>query len=699
MPTVIDELVVTLGLDPKQFDNVQQESLNKLREFEQTSTAASARIEEAMKKGMAAFFREFRAAIDPTQQGLNNLGDQSRRAGEKIHAAGVTSALGFKGLTTSLLEAYAVVGTLEGALHKLESSTSRATGTMITALGMGTQPRELAAWAGIFTQTGFGAAEQSLSQLQAFWSNWRAGKPNMAQAQDFTRYAGLAHVPVAIQDLQTYQSFLLKIGEIEKRLPARQRGPFLASQGLPASMIYEFLKPQTQILRDYQASLARQPTNSVSRDLTQMNSEIGKVRQSWNTLWETLTAKMYNEAGGKKTFGALDQELQTLTKDMNSSAGGVKALMQSLTALAGLVAIRTLISLFSKLGAAAAPIVALLSLINLKGATPDQQGSYQRWLSKHWVPVPGAVNPTTGQVVESVGAHGAITYYPGTGHAPSQKPPATPTHASIGESTRPSANNPGNIRGAGGVGFALYSTPQAGYDAIRENLLAYEDKHHINTLRGIISRWAPPSENPTPQLIANASRRTGFLPDQPLDLHDPATLRKLIAAIIWQEQGHRPNKKLLATAVPAAASSSTSSPYALVSTAHAATASPRTAPASTPADAGWHWYDPTTWFHFQHGGIVPIAAHAGEAVLPTRLTDLLLAVANASSVPLGGLSYARAGGGAMTVHQPIHIGSISVHAPQIADARGLAREVRGALRRELSARSTVQVVAANTIFE
>lgn len=698
MPTVIDELVVTLGLDPKQFDNVQQESLNKLREFEQKSTVASAHIEEAMKKGMAAFFREFQASLDPTQEGLNTLGDQSRRAGEKIHAAGVTSALGFKGLTTSLLEAYAVVGTLEGAFHKLESSTSRATGTMITALGMGAQPRELAAWAGIFTQTGFGAAEQSLSQLQAFWSNWRAGKPNMAQAQDFTRYAGLAHVPVAIQDLQTYQSFLLKIGEIEKRLPARQRGPFLASQGLPASMIYEFLKPQAQILRDYQASMTRQPTNRVIGDLTQMNSEIGKVKQSWDTLWETLTAKMYKEAGGKKTFGSLDQELQTLTKDMNSSAGGVKALMQSLTALAGLVAIRTLISLFSKLGAAAAPIIALLSLINLKGATPDQQGSYQKWLSKHWVPVPGAVNPTTGQIVESVGPHGAITYYPGTGHAPLKAPSVAPPHAMLAPSG-PYQNM------AVGVAAKYHMTPQqqAAWFALIQGESGWRqfDKRGavLTSNKGALGLG---------QLMPGTAASMGLNPLDP-EQNLEASAQYFLAALrkaggdyrkatgyYYAGLGSSGNiQPPYAGSVVAASRASGSSGMGLIPQAHAAT----TQPAPVSAGSSWNWYDPRTWFHFQQGGVVPIAAHAGEAVLPTRLTDLLLAVANASSVPLGGLSYARAGGGAMTVHQPIHIGSISVHAPQIADARGLAREVRGALRRELSARSTVQVVAANTIFE
>jgi hypothetical protein len=99
-------------------------------------------------------------------------------------------------------------------------------------------------------------------------------------------------------------------------------------------------------------------------------------------------------------------------------------------------------------------------------------------------------------------------------------------------------NNPGNIRAPGG-GFQQFSSYDEGLAAIRQNLGAYQDEHGVNTLAGVIGRWSPPSENPTDQLIANASRRTGFAPDQVLNLHDPATTQKLVDAIVTQEQGGR----------------------------------------------------------------------------------------------------------------------------------------------------------------
>lgn len=99
-------------------------------------------------------------------------------------------------------------------------------------------------------------------------------------------------------------------------------------------------------------------------------------------------------------------------------------------------------------------------------------------------------------------------------------------------------NNPGNIRPPGSAaGFMSYPTPQDGMNAISHNLDSYADRG-INTLSGVISRWAPPNENPTGQLIANASQRTGIDPNQQIDIRDPATKAKLISAIVRQEQGH-----------------------------------------------------------------------------------------------------------------------------------------------------------------
>lgn len=100
-------------------------------------------------------------------------------------------------------------------------------------------------------------------------------------------------------------------------------------------------------------------------------------------------------------------------------------------------------------------------------------------------------------------------------------------------------NNFGNIRSQGAsAGFQSFSTPEEGLSAIDQNLQAYGSKG-INTLAGVISRWAPPNENDTQRLIKEAAGRLGIDPNQPIDLNHPAVRQAVGTAIMYQEQGAR----------------------------------------------------------------------------------------------------------------------------------------------------------------
>lgn len=108
-------------------------------------------------------------------------------------------------------------------------------------------------------------------------------------------------------------------------------------------------------------------------------------------------------------------------------------------------------------------------------------------------------------------------------------------------------NNFGGLRkvgvpaaGPNAGGFQSFATPEDGVRAIDSQLQRYYQGattgKPITTLRGIVSTWAPPSENDTPALIARASKVTGFGPDDELTLDAP-TRAKLIEATIRNEQG------------------------------------------------------------------------------------------------------------------------------------------------------------------
>ena len=67
----------------------------------------------------------------------------------------------------------------------------------------------------------------------------------------------------------------------------------------------------------------------------------------------------------------------------------------------------------------------------------------------------------------------------------------------------------------------------------------YYHKYRLFTIRGIISKWAPPIENKTEAYIANVSRLTGIAPDDPLGIpsDQPSRWMMVAAAMAIQENG------------------------------------------------------------------------------------------------------------------------------------------------------------------
>lgn len=108
-------------------------------------------------------------------------------------------------------------------------------------------------------------------------------------------------------------------------------------------------------------------------------------------------------------------------------------------------------------------------------------------------------------------------------------------------------NNPGNIRKSGvnwlGLApnqndiFATFVSPEYGIRAMGLLLRGYEAKGY-NTIRKIVSRYAPSTENDTNAYInAVSARMNGVSPDQALDLSNAGILASLINAMIVQENG------------------------------------------------------------------------------------------------------------------------------------------------------------------
>lgn len=116
---------------------------------------------------------------------------------------------------------------------------------------------------------------------------------------------------------------------------------------------------------------------------------------------------------------------------------------------------------------------------------------------------------------------------------------------SIGERS----NNPLNIRYSDAnawegqigsdSGFVAFDSINNGLRAGSKVLNTYGNKYGVNTIRGAISRFAPPTENDTENYVSFISSELGLDPDAPVDLTDPETNAKFVAAMAKMETGQR----------------------------------------------------------------------------------------------------------------------------------------------------------------
>lgn len=105
-------------------------------------------------------------------------------------------------------------------------------------------------------------------------------------------------------------------------------------------------------------------------------------------------------------------------------------------------------------------------------------------------------------------------------------------------------NNPGNLRSAPNAvasdgGFPIFSNPNDGLAAMSRQLQLYGSRGN-DTPYGIIRTYAPSSENDSQAYINAVTKDTGFGAHEKLDLSDPATLKRLMTAMIRHENGSQP---------------------------------------------------------------------------------------------------------------------------------------------------------------
>jgi hypothetical protein len=96
--------------------------------------------------------------------------------------------------------------------------------------------------------------------------------------------------------------------------------------------------------------------------------------------------------------------------------------------------------------------------------------------------------------------------------------------------------------------FARFDTAENGIRALAKLILAYRGKDGmpgigstgIDTVREVISRWAPGVENDTESYIKAVAAGVGAQPNQPIEIRNFRTLIALTTGIIKHENGGVP---------------------------------------------------------------------------------------------------------------------------------------------------------------
>ena len=102
-------------------------------------------------------------------------------------------------------------------------------------------------------------------------------------------------------------------------------------------------------------------------------------------------------------------------------------------------------------------------------------------------------------------------------------------HTGIGRSSRFCRTITGTIK--------QFDSMAHGYRAIFKILRSYCKNYHLNTIRKMITRWAPPKENHTEKYIQFVSDYAGIPADDPININDREQMIRIVAGMSKVENG------------------------------------------------------------------------------------------------------------------------------------------------------------------
>ncbi len=523
MATIIDSLLVTLGLDATKFK----------RGAAEVSKAQKNLADQTKREGKE------RETIDRKAEEA-----QTRRAKE-FERQGKQAAQVFSKIRNQALSLLAVFTAGRG-LYDFTKSTINQT----AALGrlskiVGISVSDLSAW-GLAAEKAGGSASEMYGVILKLSQNaaaFRAGMPN-AENSAYLAFGGAFGAKAS--DLKDAQSYLHGLEGVlhamTQRLGAAKAYMLASKMGVSYN---EF-----NVLSAGPAALDAQI--SANKKLTGITGKMAGEAQIALEKWVNLRAE-FTQTGNVVLFAlmpVLDQLSQYLMKLAQWAADhreDIKAWAQKAVewigkfvdkaneaaqALGGWkIVLEGLLAL--KIASMISPLLGLAAALTKVGLALRAVPLVAAGLAGYWLGGKinsGIINPLVSKAVGHKETLGGWLY--------------SSTHPANTRGMR--NNNPGNIKygpfakrmgaiGADAQGFAIFATMSAGQMAARALLGNYVSSG-TNTIRKIVSRWAPAGVdgNNTAAYIAAVSKQTGISPDQIVSGSD---LGRIANAIYTHENG------------------------------------------------------------------------------------------------------------------------------------------------------------------
>jgi len=547
MENILDELVVAVGLDSKDFSAGERAVVNGLD-----------RLTELMEK----LVESFDTGEKKTSESLKKTGKNAEKTGKDMEAAGKKAGSFFSSIRSQVVALAGVSLSLAGIKNFVTDFTGKLNNLATAAGAFGMSAQSLDGWEKAGAAFGVTADEivRSFSRISDAKGKLAAGyglNDTLKDVMQFSSFTG-ANIDVFNDSTETIQR---KIADNFKLLNPAQQRHFGQSLG------WGYAGQQWLASGHATADVDRYTANSGVNDTAvaaarRFREEWAKISQSLEKSGYTLFSQLlphiekfniwlddlatWMAQHPEEISAALDNLLNTMTwlistsSDAADAVGGWGNVIRTLIGLklAGWLwaivdPVRKLIGAVSGISSTAAG-TALLTRLGLAGLvvptnnTPNQtqeMSERDRLAKENWeknnpgMPWPGAWKPSPADVE----------------HTGNRLPRGIRN------------NNPGNLNYAGQAGasredgpngrFAVFRTMQDGIAALYRQMQLYMARG-TDTLSEIVMKYAPSSDgNNVNAYISDLARKLGISADQKLDGSNIQQMITLIDGIISHENG------------------------------------------------------------------------------------------------------------------------------------------------------------------